>query len=539
MSRPFVVVALVVSLAPAGAGAQSSSSPPSTSVGEVHFANSGSPAAQARFLEGLAQLHNFEYPAAADLFRKAQEIDPGFAMAYWGEAMTYTHPVWMEQDREAALKALVRLAPTPDTRVAKARTEREKDYMRAVEVLYGEGDKKARDVAFADAMGALSRKYADDVDAAAFYALSLLGTAHDGRDFAIYMRSAAVLEPLFPANPNHPGLAHYLIHSYDDPVHAPLGLRAARAYSKIAPSAGHAQHMCSHIFVALGMWDDVVAANEAAMRVVNDARAHHGQAPAACGHYPFWLEYGYLQQGRFADAKRMVAACYAVATKALSRTMSSVPNDPDVLAGLFAEMRSRYLIDTEDWSGEVAAWQTPRGHADADHMIDFADGFGAARAGKIDEAKQAFERLRQDRDSLAQLPSQNSYPASAGRIAVLEQQLGAMIDLAQGRAPQAIEALRAAAEKQSRLPFEFGPPFIEKPSYELLGEVLLVANEGQDARAAFEKALARTPERTAALVGLMRAAEKTGDAKKAEEVRAELQKIWRQADHPMSTEARR
>src|SRR5262249_49983330 len=152
--------------------------------------------------------------------------------------------------------------------------------------------------------------------AAAFYALSLLGTAHDGRDFAIYMRSAAILEPLFAAHPNHPGLAHYLIHSYDDPIHAPLGLRAARAYSKIAPSAGHAQHMCSHIFMAMGMWDEVVEANQAAMRVVDKARSERGLPPAACGHYNYWLEYGYLQQGRFRDAMTLVADCYASARKA-------------------------------------------------------------------------------------------------------------------------------------------------------------------------------------------------------------------------------
>src|SRR5207247_4887324 len=230
--------------------------------------SSGSPSAQSAFLRALAQLHNFEYDSAADLFKQAQQVDPRFAMAYWGEAMTYNHPVWADQDRDTAVKALERLGQTPEVRIAKAATEREKDYMRAVEILYGDGDKVSRDFAYADAMAALHRKFPDDVDAAAFHALALLGTAHEGRDFAIYMQSAAILEPLFPSHPNHPGIAHYLIHSYDDPVHAPLGLRAARAYSKIAPSAGHAQHMCSHIFVAMGMWEDVVTANEAAIRVV-------------------------------------------------------------------------------------------------------------------------------------------------------------------------------------------------------------------------------------------------------------------------------
>src|SRR3954469_358868 len=204
-------------------------------------------------------------------------------------------------------------------------------------------------------MTQLHLKYAGDVDAAAFHALALLGTAHEGRDFSIYMRSAAILEPLFPSHPNHPGIAHYLIHSYDDPVHAPLGLRAARAYSKIAPSAAHAQHMCSHIFVAMGMWDDVVTANEAAIKVVNEMRGHHGRGPAFCGHIAEWLEYGYLQQGRVAEAKKLVAGCHEAAMKMVPVSAEQPAPYPDISpATSFAAMRSRYLFDTEDWTGDVA-----------------------------------------------------------------------------------------------------------------------------------------------------------------------------------------
>src|SRR3954469_2729655 len=174
-------------------------------------------------------------------------------------------------------------------------------------------------------MTQLHLKYAGDVDAAAFHALALLGTAHEGRDFSIYMRSAAILEPLFPSHPNHPGVAHYLIHSYDDPIHAPLGLRAAREYSKIAPSAAHAQHMCSHIFVATGMWDDVVEANEAAVKITRGSAAA-ARGPAACGHYPFWLTYGYLQQGRTSAAASMVKDCHAAMAAAASPAWGSFIN---------------------------------------------------------------------------------------------------------------------------------------------------------------------------------------------------------------------
>ena len=238
-------------------------------VGEVRFANSGAPAAQSAFLRGLAQLHNFEYDDASAAFIQAQKADPGFAMAYWGEAMTHNHPIWMEQDVDAARKALEKLGPTPEARSGRAPTAREKAYLDAAEILYGNGTKNERDVRYAVAMRSLSEKYPDDADAAAFSALAILGTAHEGRDVPTYMRAAAILEELTCRYPAHPGAAHYLIHSYDDPAHAVLGLRAARRYSKIAPDAAHAQHMTSHIFIAMGMWDDVVAANETAVAVVN------------------------------------------------------------------------------------------------------------------------------------------------------------------------------------------------------------------------------------------------------------------------------
>ena len=308
-----LLLALLLASSPASA---------QTDVGEVSFANSGAPAAQEPFLRGLALLHDFEYSDAAAEFKRAQAIDPGFALAYWGEAMTYNHPVWMQQDPAAARAALARLGATPEARLAKARTERERDYLRAVEILYGSGAKEERDFRYADAMAALHQRYPDDVDATAFYALALLGTAHQGRDFAIYMRSAALLEEVFPTHQHHPGVLHYLIHSYDDPIHAPLGMRAARLYGNVAPNAGHALHMTSHIFVALGLWDDVIAANERAMRVVDRQRAAHGQPPKTCGHYPTWLHYALLQERRFDEAARNLDACRRMAAAAITPARS-------------------------------------------------------------------------------------------------------------------------------------------------------------------------------------------------------------------------
>ena len=182
-------------------------------VGSVSFANSGAAAAQADFLTGVAQLHNFQYPQAAAAFQRAQALDPDFAMAYWGEAMTHNHAVWMQQDPRAARAVMEKLAATPEARAAKAPTPREKAYLRAVEILYGEGDKYDRDRRYALAMERLHADYPDDVDASCFYALALLGTSHAGRDVPTYMKAAALMEEAFEGNPQHPGAAHYLIHS--------------------------------------------------------------------------------------------------------------------------------------------------------------------------------------------------------------------------------------------------------------------------------------------------------------------------------------
>src|SRR5256885_194621 len=222
-------------------------------LGTIDFPTSGAPAARAPFIRGVLLLHSFEYGDAARAFREAQRLDSGFALAYWGEAMTYTHPVWNEQDGNAARAALQRLAATRDARRAKAPTRREQAYLDAVEILYGDGSKAVRDTAYSLAMGRLVARFPADREAKVFYALSLLGLNQGVRDVPSYLRAAAIVDTVFRENPNHPGAAHLLIHSYDDPIHAPLGLAPARAYSKIAPDAAHAQHMTTHIFLALGV----------------------------------------------------------------------------------------------------------------------------------------------------------------------------------------------------------------------------------------------------------------------------------------------
>lgn len=468
-------------------------------VGQVALENSGNAGAQEGFLKGLAQLHNFQYDASAEYFRAAQQADPGFALAYWGEAMTYTHPIWMEQDLTAARDALGRLAPTAKERIAKAGTALEQDLMRAVEILYGPGGKEKQDFLYSDFMGTLYEKYPSHPEVGSFYALSIMGTAHFGREFDTYMRAAAVAQSLIHEFPGHPGLAHYQIHATDDPIHAPLGLAAARAYSVIAPKAAHAQHMTSHIFLALGLWDDVITANENAVGLVNAERAAGGRPTIGCGHYPSWLEYGYLQAGRAGDAEAIMERCHQIATE-------ESPDSPRAV-GSFLYMKTLYLMDTEDWDGAVAKMQVDASiSAYARFSNDYLNAYGALARGEIDAAAEHFAAAGEsaaaviaemDADGMAADNPERSYSA----LQLL--QLEGLLTLgtggaggAGGNSVDAVALLEKAVEMELGLPHGFGPPWPAKPSLELLGEVLMGLGEDTRAREVLERALARTPNRT-------------------------------------------
>jgi tetratricopeptide (TPR) repeat protein len=492
------------------------SAPPAT-VGDVSFPNSGSAAAQSDFLHGLAQLHNFEYEDAAKHFRRAEEIDPNFAMAYWGEAMTKNHGVWHDQDHAAARSALEKLAPTPESRQAKAPTPRERAYLAAVEVLYGEGSKEDRDQKYEAAMATLQQNFPGDIDATAFYALSILGSAEHGRDFATYMRAAAVLEEVFPQHSHHPGVVHYLIHSYDDPIHAPLGLRAARIYAQLAPEAGHAQHMTSHIFLALGMWEDVVKANETAIAVVNRQRADAGRPPRWCGHYPYWLEYGYMQLGRVSDARRILTACREEALRQAARNSNNTGANagPDSPINSYAAMRANFLIDSGLWQDEVAGWTFPAGdYPSAQLTLDYATALAAYKTSNFPAAQEAREHMDDDA-RLARAWLDKHEPDDANeysRIAILVDQIGALLYPANSAAPnsvapQTITLLKSISEKEGALPLEFGPPVIYKPTDELLGELYLQSNRTAEASTAFHADLARAPGRRLGAKGLAASAQ--------------------------------
>jgi tetratricopeptide (TPR) repeat protein len=505
-------------------------------MGVVSFENSGAPAAQADFLKGLAALHNFQYPAAARLFQRAQAADPEFALAYWGEAMSYNHAVWQEQDPVAARAALARLGPTPQARAAKAKTAREKAYLAAGEILFGDGEKYDRDRRYALAMEQLHAKYPDDVDATCFYALALLGTSHEGRDVPTYMRAAALMEEVFERNPQHPGAAHYLIHSVDDSVHAPLGLRAAYAYANIAPDSPHAQHMTSHIFLALGMWDETVAANERTIRLIDNVmRARNKDAPPlGCGHPVTWLSYAYLQQGRFADARRLIDGCgeemrsNPVMPEHEMGARSALDSDSSSAAS-FAVMRSRYLIDSGDWSGPVATMKVNvEGLITAEFTRDWVDAYSAVRTGKLDAAVAAVERSKNSTKRYVEAATAAGLApaAPAQRLARIgQQQLDGLLLLKRGRTKEGIALLSEAAAGERASPMEFGPPSLDKPANELLGEVLLEQGRAKEACSAFESAQMLAPGRGQSLIGLSKCARQLGNTEVADNAEARLAKV--------------
>ena len=500
ISRCFALVFAVLLLAPAALA----------QYGATEFSNSGAADAQDAFLRGLLMLHSFEYEDAREAFQEARRIDPDFAMAAWGEAMTHNHPIWQEQDRDAAIAALgdwweaIQSGAKID-----GITDREADYLQTLGALYGVvGTKEERDFAYADAMADLSATYPDDLDAASFYALSILGTAHEGRDFAIYMDAAAVVEEVFDINPEHPGAAHYLIHAYDDPIHAPLGLRPARVYADIAPSASHALHMPSHIYFALGMWDEGAVMNERSYQAAKNRTDARGEPLNGHGwHALVWLHYAELQRGRYDEAGQL-----------LDRVAAHIDEDAS-RAYYLPYLRAMVAAETENWS-LVPLGDEPTERV-GDGRIFYVHTRAALDAGDRATAEALVANLR------ARLDADES-PSEAAVVTALE--LDALLALDAGDTDKALALLDEAVAIEDEMPLDFGPASPVKPAHELLGEVFLQLDRPDEAWVQFDAALARYPRRARALLGYARAAERAGDAETARATYAVLADIWHDAD---------
>ena len=469
-------------------------------LGEINFPTSGPADAQKHFIEGVLLLHSFEYERSRRAFAEAARVAPSFALAYWGEAMTYDHPIWAENDKPGALAVLARLGLTRADRREKAATPREKMYLDAIERLYGEGDATSRARAYMEAMAELAARFPEDLEARAFYSLSLLGLTRTTRNTENYMLAAGVAEAIYEKNPRHPGALHYLIHAYDDPAHAPRGLRAAHIYGTVARSASHAQHMPSHIFFALGMWQDSVTANTASMKTARDEGT-------GGYHAMHWLEHGYLQLGRVEDAVKLLT----IIEDDAKRTSSSYNRTH------LAMCRATMLVETR--GGGPASIMEPVDAAGisatgAFSNHDMAMGLEFVRRKDLTEARRMLARMRERSQAGKGAPSVSTgavdrYSAvtkdDIDTATVMENILEAAIQFAGGDRKNAIKKIVAAGEAEDKLVFEYGPPAIVKPAWEAAGEMLLQAGRKKEAANAFRNVLKRYPNRRLANEGLRNA----------------------------------
>src|SRR5687767_10960647 len=511
MCRPRLLLATVmVAALPTIAFAQNAQ------LGKVEFPTSGSEKAQAHFLRGLAALHSFWYEEALEAFRESTKLEPDFMMGYWGEAMAHNHPLWSEQDMVAAREVIKKIKETPKL------SPRERAYLNAVKTLYGEGDKRARDTAYSAAMEKIHRDYADDLDAAAFYSLSLLGLVNSQqKSYRLQARAGAIALDVYQKNPNHPGAAHYIIHAFDDPEHAILALPAARRYASIAPEAHHARHMPSHIFLQLGMWPEAAASNEAAWES-SDAWMKRKKLSLNVRDYHslHWLMYAYLQQGRYKKAEELLA----LMKKVMSESTYDNKLRPGYYENNWANMASAFIVETEAWNraseffpeGKQTTQQTGTNGMHASHdstvrtsmasqnLPNFIRGLASAVNGSSVEIKSIGNVNKLEVEALA---------------ASMKKDHTAAIDLM--KKATALEEERGAP---------YGPPSLIKPSHELFGEILLRAGQPKEAVEKFQVSLLRQPNRARSLLGLARAYAQSGDRAAAVAAYTKLLDQWKEAD---------
>jgi tetratricopeptide (TPR) repeat protein len=502
-----------------------------TQLGRIDFPTSGSREAQDNFLRGVAALHSFWYEEALEAFQSATKTDPDFAMGYWGEAMTYNHPIWLQQDTEAGRKALARIKDTNRL------TAREKALIDALRVLYGDGDKLARDLDYAEAMEKIYRDYPDDLEAAAFYSLALLGTVRPGeKGFQRQMKAGAIALEVYGRNPNHPGAAHYVIHSFDDPEHAILALPAARRYAEIAPAAHHARHMPSHIFLQLGMWPEAAASNETAWRVSDEwVKSKKLALGLRDYHSNHWLTYVYCQQGRYAKAEELI-----------NRLRQTIKEHGRESVRWYDDAVAAFIVETERWdlaaklfsqpssadAGDHAGHCAPAPSKPATQMVPntrrgmslplFVRALAAASAGAA-EAEKSLGEIRANRQQ-----SNDAYGAKILEIRELE--IAALISASKKNFDEAIATMRRATALEEEMSPPSGPPTLIKPSHELFGEILLRADKPKEAARAFAAALARQPNRARSLLGAARAEARSGDKARAVEFYNKFLRVWHEAD---------
>ncbi|HTD55994.1 MAG TPA: hypothetical protein VK670_11475 [Silvibacterium sp.] len=489
-----------------------------TRLGKIAFPISCDPSVQSQFNGAVAMLHSFWYEKAQDTFAAVAEKDPSCGMAYWGMAMTYYHQIWSPPGA-ADLKAGV--SAVEKAKAAGAKTQREQGYIAAIGTFYKDSDKldhRTRALAYEKAMDQLQGRYPDDHEAAIFYALALLATAPPtDKSYANQKKASAILEPLFVEQPEHPGIAHYIIHADDYPPLAPSALDAARRYAKIAPDSPHALHMPSHIFTRLGLWQDSIDSN-----LASAASAQKYNAPGNELHAKDYLIYAYLQGAQDQEAK-----------KALEAPPAGRPDDPQYMNWLYAMGTSpaRYAVERHQWSDAatlpVPANTFPGGRwAWTEANLHFARTLGASHTGQIEIARKEAQVLASLSDTLTQ--TNETYWAD--QVDIQHEIAAAWITFAEGKHEDALQQMRSAADHEDRTDKNNVTPGVILPAREMLGEMLLEQKQPAQAMIEFEATLHTAPNRFNALAGAARAATLSGNSEKAKTYYAQLLAICGHAD---------
>jgi tetratricopeptide (TPR) repeat protein len=512
-------------------------------VGTVKFPTSCDPALQAQFERGVALLHSFFYPEARRVFTEVARQDPECAMAYWGIAMTYYHPLWTPPDSSELAAGM---AAVEKALAAKEQGEREGEFVHAIAAYYrgldsplavaeaapapschggGVVDNRGRAACFRREMEKIATNHPDDVDAAAFYALSLVATAPVGDpELKNQKQSAALLEKWYARQPQHPGLAHYLIHTYDYPPLASKGLPAARAYAGIAPEVPHALHMPSHIFTRLGMWEETIRSNQASA----EAARRYGAAtsPGAATHEELhamdYMMYAYLQTAQDLKAKEVMDQLAHV-----TRTFPEV----DFAAGYaFGAIPARYALERRQWKEAAALEIRPMTFWSklpfAEGHVAYARAVGAVRSGDLVKARASAARL----EELARASTDPRFLYFADQMGIQMKAALALIALAEGRREDAIGQLRRAAAEEDSLGKHPVSPGAMLPVRELLAESLLEIGRPAEALVEFQASLHLNPGRFNAVYGAAKAADKAGKPAEARKYYGQLVALDKAAD---------
>lgn len=492
-------------------------------VGTISFPTSGSPEAQAHFLRGATILHSFGWKQSRTEFRAAQKLDPDFAMAYWGESLTYNHPLIAEWDLETPRAVLSKLGTTTEERVASAPTDREQGFIAAVDALFfGDGDTMARRTAYMHKMRSLYERYPEDDEVAAHYALSLLMSAGPaGQGHRQNVMAGAIAMDVTRRNPRHPGAVHYTIHAFDDPVHAPLALPAAYVFDDIAPAVSHARHMPTHIFIQHGMWQRVSDSNQSAYDAAV-ALWEPGDMAGDMTHALDWGQYGDLQLGDYDRAAMWI--------KRMERIVEQNPGQKRVAEAL-PRVKARMIIETQQWKIAPVTATSP----DTELL---ATGLSAVHLGKLDVARKAADRL--DAIASERNDSDRSYYAeSAKPVQIMYRSVAGMLALAEGNVDKGLALLADGVRIAETMRPPNGAPNPLKPIHELYGEALLEANRPDEAAELFATSLLRTPNRPLSLLGLARSYAALGDEDAARKQYQKLADVWKGRDFPVLEEASR